>query len=181
MTKVLVALADGFEEVEALTPVDILRRAGAFVQTCSIGNKVVKGRSNIEVVCDITMEQVISDDYDAIVIPGGMPGATNLANSKELAKIILNAFHSGKLVAAICASPVIVLEPLGILNSKTAVCYPGMETDNPLVKYSTEKVFRDKNIITGRGMGCAVDFSLELVKALFGDKKAEDISSSIVF
>lgn len=180
MSEVLVILADGFEEVEALAPIDFLKRAGASVTVAALDKKEVTGSRNIKVLCDITLDEVRDRNWDAVVLPGGMPGASNLASSKLVSEIIQKTYSKNSLVCAICASPAVVLAPLGVLENKKAVCYPGMEKCAPNVKFGTEKVVKDGNVITSRGPGCALDFALEIIKALFGKEKADEIASSAV-
>lgn len=178
--RVLVVLADGFEEVEALTPVDVLTRAGAQCILAGISDLSATSSHNVRVVTDIEIGQADLDSYDAVVLPGGMPGATNLAKSGEVSKRILNHYSRGQIVAAICASPAVVLGPLGILEHHKAVCYPGMESRCPDVHFGSQRVLRDGNVITARGAGCAMEFGLEIVKALFGEKVASEVASSMI-
>lgn len=181
MTKVLVIFAEGFEETEAVAPVDVLRRAGANVVIAGLDSINVKSSHSIKVTCDCILKDVLDEHWDAIVIPGGLKGAENLASSKDVGNLLLKQNAKGLIIGAICASPAVVLGPLGILDGRKAVCYPGMEVECPSVKFSDSMVLRDSNIITSRGMGCAVEFGLELVKALFGSEKAENIADKIVF
>lgn len=181
MTKVLVVFAEGFEETEAIAPVDILRRAGAGVVVAGLDSININSSHSIKVTCDCILEDVLEEHWDAIVIPGGLKGAENLAASKDVAKLLLRQNAEGLIIGAICASPALVLGPLGILNNRKAVCYPGMEVECPSVKFSEQRVLRDSNIITSRGMGCAVEFGLELVRALFGSEKADSVADKIVF
>lgn len=181
MAKVLVVLADGFEEVEALSPVDLLKRAGASVTIAGLGKKEITSSKDIHIVCDTVLEQTALENWDAIVLPGGMPGATNLHNSEEVSRRIMATYNNGGWVCAICASPAVVLAPLGILNDVKAVCYPGMETCAPGVKFLQDKVITNKKIITARGAGCALEFGLEIIQALFGPEKRAQIAQSIVY
>ena len=126
---VLVILADGFEEVEALSPIDVLRRSGAAVTVAALGfaagTRSVRGAHDVYVGCDALLADVCSQDFDAIVLPGGMPGAKNLHESTAVTKVIQDTFARGALVCAICASPAYVLAPAGVLKGKKATCYPG--------------------------------------------------------
>lgn len=178
--RVLVVLADGFEEVEALAPADVLRRAGATVIFAGLNDTFAVSSHNVKVAVDIHISQADLDGYDAIVLPGGMPGAVNLAASAEVSKRILNHYSIGKIVAAICASPAVVLGPLGILDNHKAVCYPGMENRYPDAKFGQQRVLRDGNVITARGAGCSLEFGLEIAKALFGEETASKVASSMV-
>lgn len=180
MKKVVVFLADGFEEVEALTTVDLLRRAGAEVQMISINeDAAVCGAHDITVQADFTFGEAEIDDADAVVLPGGMPGTINLKNHRGVEKTVLDFYKSGKLVCAICAAPM-VLGELNLLKGKKACCYPGME--NYLLGADVEKgpVSVDGNIITGVGVGGAIKFALEIVKYLYDGETAAELKESIV-
>lgn len=179
--KVLVILAEGFEEVEALTPVDLLRRAGAVVTLAGLNSITVKGCHNVSVNCDITLDNASLDAYDAVIIPGGMPGASNLAASDAVTSRILNIFSKGGLVAAICASPAVVLGPIGVLEGRKAVCYPGCESHSPDTKFYDMQVCRDGNLITARGAGCAFEFGLETVSYLFGREEADKLALKMIY
>ncbi|MBN2051043.1 MAG: DJ-1/PfpI family protein [Spirochaetales bacterium] len=175
MKKIALLLAQGFEEVEAVTPVDYLRRAGIEVQVAGIGGTVLKGAHGLSVGADLGVED-LSEDLDGVVIPGGLPGASNVAASKE-AQVLIQVLHRrGALVAAICASPAFVLAPLGILEGKKATCYPGCEGDLTGAEFSTRRVVRDGNVITSRGPGTAAEFSLEIIRYLAGEAKAAEVS-----
>lgn len=174
MKKVLVLLAEGFEEMEAIICIDMFRRAGldTFI-TSTTESKTVEGSRKIKINSDILLEN-LDILPDAIVLPGGMPGAENLAKSKKAKELIRKTYESNNLVAAICASPVIVLAPMGILNYKMATCYPGFEKDfDPTTKYIDKKVVLDKNIITSKGPGTSFAFTLEIIKYLCGGEKAD--------
>lgn len=181
MKKVLVILADGFEEMEALSPIDLLRRAGASVTVAGLGKIEITSSRKVRILCDTLLCDTSVDDWDAVVLPGGMPGATNLAASKEVKDRIMAAYQGGKLVCAICASPAVVLAPLGILKGKKAVCYPGMEQGIDNVEFCSDKVMRSDNIITARGAGCAQEFALETVCALYSRDKADELAFKIVY
>lgn len=167
---VYIFLADGFEELEALTPVDVLRRAGIEVKTVGVTGMTVTSTHNVKVECDIPMSDV-TDNAECVILPGGMPGAENLEKSEKVCKTVLNAYSSGKIVAAICAAPM-VLGKLGILKGKTATCFTGFEKylDGAFVK--SVPVCRDENVITAWGAGAAFDFAFEILSALKGDNDA---------
>lgn len=179
--KALVVLADGFEEMEAVTPVDILRRSEVDVIIAGLGKLSVRGAHNIVMEAD-----VLFGDYegfpDAVILPGGMPGAENLANSEKLKDMIL-AMHSGKkLIAAICASPALVLAPTGILDGIKATCYPGMERYfAPNVIFTEEKVIQSGNVITSRGPGTAFAFGIKIAESLAGKSKVDMVSGLMLF
>ena len=178
---VYVFLADGFEEIEALTPVDLLRRAGVEVKTVSIypDRKNVTGARAIEVKADITIDGVDTGMADIIVLPGGMPGSKNLDESRIVDSALRAASRKGAYLAAICAAPM-VLGKRGYLEGKRAVCFPGFEeylTGATIDKENT--VVRDGNIVTAKGMGAAFDFGLELVRCFKDDETAEKIRNSV--
>ena len=180
---VIVFLAEGFEEVEALTVVDYLRRVDEItVNTIAIGDSLqVLGAHDIEVKADRHIDDLLKPDlYEAIVIPGGMPGATNLRDDQRVIKMIKEMNKKGKLVAAICAGP-IVLEKAKIIDGKKVTSYPGFEKDLPDSLYREEDVVVDGNIITSRGPAKAVDFALEIVKYLVGEKEVEALKKGILY
>ena len=181
MKKALVILADGFEEVEALTPVDFLRRAGVSVTVAGLGSEKIMGSHKIRIHCDCALDTVDTQGWDAVVLPGGMPGSENLASSELVSKIIMNTYKDGKLVCAICAAPAVVLGPLGILKDRKAVCYPGMDERAPEVRFLSSKVMTDGNIITARGAGCAQEFAFEIITALISREKADDVAFRVIY
>ncbi|MBR3845644.1 MAG: DJ-1/PfpI family protein [Clostridia bacterium] len=176
---IYVFLANGFEEIEALAPVDILRRAGFDVRTVAIGpdNKVV-GAHGIPVIADINECELCTTKPEAIILPGGMPGASNLDESATVSVSIQNALDCGGLVCAICAAP-FILGKLGLLEGKRATCFPGFENYLEGAIVTDEKVVRDGQFITAKGMGCANDFGLAIVEALSGKEKADEIAESV--
>lgn len=181
MKKVIVFLAEGFEEVEALTSVDLLRRAGAQVVTMTINDREnVEGAHDIEVVADSVFDKTELEDADAIILPGGMPGTINLKNNPDIEETVKTFYKTGKLVCAICAAPMI-LGTLGLLKGKRACCYPGMEDYLEGAEVKTDLVCRDGNIITGQGVGGAIAFALEIIAYLFGPDDAGEIKESVVY
>ena len=181
MKKAYLFLADGFEEVEALVPVDLLRRSGVDVTTVSVtGKRPVTGRSDICVEADALFEDTDFEDADTLILPGGMPGTKTLAAFKPLAKLLFDAYEKDDVIlAAICAAPT-VLGGLGLLEGVRAVCYPGMEDGLKGAVAGTESVVRDGNIITARGAGCAEAFAFALIEALEGDVTARRVRREIV-
>ena len=172
-------LADGFEEIEAVTPVDLLRRAGVNAFTVSIYDTPhVKGAHGIKFEADMTFDPSQLEGADLLVCPGGLPGASNLAENKVLGELLRRQHASGRLVAAICAAPAVTLAPLGILEGKAATCYPGFEDLLAAggADHKAERVVRDGNIITANGPASAFPFGLALVDALCGADKAEEIA-----
>jgi 4-methyl-5(b-hydroxyethyl)-thiazole monophosphate biosynthesis len=173
-------LADGFEEVEALCPLDILRRAGLEVTTVGVGGKdIIQGSHGITVHADIPDVMYRDSSPDMIILPGGMPGSTNLDASKAVDAALRAGAKNGAFLCAICAAP-LVLGKRGLLKGKSAVCYPGFEQylDGANVS-EKETVVRDGKIITAKGMGAAFEFGLELVRALKDDDTADKIKASV--
>lgn len=175
---VYVFLADGFEIIEALAPVDMLTRAGITVKTVGVTGEVVKSSCGVPVVTDMTISEFDFYDVEAIVLPGGMPGTLNLAGNTAVQQAIDNANNIGVPIGAICAAPSI-LGNKGLLDGKEATCFPGFENTLIGAAYSDEYVVTDGNIITARGAGVCIEFGLELVKRLKGEAVAQQIKSSI--
>ena len=178
--KVLVLLADGFEEIEAITPIDVLKRADLDVTIAGLSSKTVTGSHGIKFQADILL-----DDYkglpDAIVLPGGLPGAKNLAESPKVRELVKKMNQEKKIVGAICAAPALVLAPNGILNGRKATCYPGFEKNfSSEVNFSLERVIVDGHVITSRGPGSALEFALQLVEVLAGKEKAQSLSQGLL-
>lgn len=172
-------LADGFEEVEAIAPVDMLRRAGVEVKTVGVTGEVIDGRHGIKVIPDIDIEDITLDEsLEAVILPGGLPGATNLEESNGVQKAIDYANEKGKYVCAICAAPQI-LGHKGLLAGKKAIAYPGFEGELKGAEISGEHVVLDGNIITAKGAGVATEFGLKIVSVLKGDALADEIGKAI--
>ena len=181
MSKVYVFLATGFEEIEAGTPVDILRRAGVDVKMVSIEDKeYVTGARGITFKADAKFSEIDKDAADIIVLPGGMPGTTNLYNFAPLMDLIKEYNSKGKRIAAICAAPTI-FGKLGLLEGRKACCYPDMEDDLKGATVSYDSVVTDGNITTSRGMGTAIDFSLELLTLLTDRQNADEMAKKVVY
>lgn len=179
MKKAYVFLADGFEEIEGLTVVDVLRRAGAEVEMVSVmDRKEITGAHGIKVEADRMIEE--AGEADLYVLPGGMPGTLHLKEHAGLCRLLNQAEKKEKHIAAICAAPS-VLGELGMLKGKRACCYPSFEEKLNCLEVSYEPVVTDGRITTSRGMGTAVRFSLELVSVLYGKEKADEIAESIVY
>lgn len=176
--KTAILLANGFEEIEALTPLDVLRRAGAEVDTIGIGAKTIVGAHNISVIADKTDSEADATEYDCVIFPGGMPGATNLDSAEFTDKIIAAVLENGGRFAAICAAP-LVLGKRGLLKGKQATCYPGFEDNLIGATISPLHVVTDGNVTTASGMGVALDFSLELVSLLFSPFESMLIKSTL--
>ena len=176
---VLVLLADGFEEIEALTPIDVLRRAGLTVKSCGLSGSEVRGSHGIYVKADTSPEEVNPEKIDMLILPGGMPGATNI-DAHPYTDIFIDAVRkNGGRLAAICAAP-LVLGRRGLLDGRKACCYPGFEDELRGATISEMGVITDGNITTARGMGVALEFAKELVRLTLGEDKANAISASIM-
>lgn len=181
MIKVSVLFADGFEEVEALTVVDLLRRAQIYVGTASISDEyMVHGAHGINVQTEDLFEEVNFNDMDMVILPGGMPGTTHLKEHEGVRRVVTEFAESGKLVGAICAAPT-VLSDLGLLKGRRITCYPGVEPDIQGAVLTKTPVAVDGNFITSQGVGTAIDFALEIITVLMGKEKALEIAESIVY
>ena len=179
--KALIILAEGFEEIEAVAPMDILRRSGVNIVVAGLGGKTVTGAHGVKIEADVVFEDHDSMP-DVIVFPGGMPGAENLSNSVKIKDLVMRMNSSGKLIAAICASPALVLGPTGILEGRKATCYPGLEKNfSSRVKFEKENVVQDGNVITSRGPATAFAFGLKIAENLVGKEKANMIAKQILW
>lgn len=177
---VYILLGTGFEEIEALTPIDLLRRAGISVMTVGINGKNIAGGHGITVEADITIGQMDLTNMDMIVLPGGLGGVASIRASQEAMAAIKFAYENQKFVAAICAGPT-VLADLHITNNRNAVCYPGCESGMGNANMLSDKpCVQDGNIITAASAGCAIPFALSLISALKGSEIAESIRQQIV-
>ncbi len=174
---VYLVLAPGFEEVEALTPLDYLRRVGQEVKVLGVGSQVVTGAHGITVHCDCIIEEAEALP-DMLVLPGGMPGTKNLERNAYVAKQIEACYWGGKFVAAICAAPSI-LGHMGLLEGKKATCFPGFEQELQGAEVLNEPVVRDDRIITAKGAGVANQFAFALIEALCGKEEAETLKATI--
>lgn len=175
--KILVPLAEGFEEIEAVTIIDILRRGGIETVTASLYTPVVTGAHKIPVTADI----ILTDDekWSGIVLPGGMPGSANLRKDPRIIKLIQKIYESGGITAAICAAPIALAEA-GILEGKNYTCYPGYEDEIKTGKFTSEPVTSDGKIITGKGAACAIPFALRIVEILKGKVTADKLKEQIM-
>lgn len=178
---IYVFLAEGFEEIEALTPVDCLRRAGKTVQTVGVGGKVITGSHGIAVTADITEEDIaLNEQLEMIVLPGGMPGTLNLGKSDAVKQAIEYCVKEKRWLTAICAAPTI-LGKMELLRGKKATCYPGMEADLKGAVVSRKSVVTDGKIITGRGPGAAMDFGLKLTEVLLSKDVRKTLAGKMVY
>lgn len=176
---IYVFLANGFEEIEALAVVDVLRRAELDVLTVGVGEDFIVGSHQIPVACDISEKNLVLDErVEAIVLPGGMPGTLNLEKSEIVQKAIDRAKENNKLICAICAAPSI-LGHKGLLDGKNATCFPGFEEELFGANVSKDFVVRDGNIITAKGMGSAVEFGLQIAEVLTSKENAQKIRAAL--
>ena len=178
-------LANGFEEIEALSVIDILRRAGMSISSVSINDTpAVTGAHGVTVAADCLYTEVRDfNDAPWLIIPGGMPGATNLANCAPLCELLKAHAADGGNIAAICAAPAVVLAPLGILKGREATCYPGFEAECKKcgAKMHDAPVIVDRNIVTGNGPASAMRFALTIVQQALGDAKAQEVGSDLLY
>lgn len=178
--KILVPFAEGFEMVEALSVVDVFRRAGAHVDLVTItGNRQVVSSHGVPVVTDKYISDCVGEQYDLIVLPGGIPGSENLAASVALKNLLKKQNDAGRLYGAICAAPALVLGNHGLLDGKDATCHPLFVEHLPSQKHAAESVVFDKNCITARGAGASIEFSLKLLEVLMGADKKEEVAKQM--
>jgi len=179
MKKIAIFLAEGFEEVEAVTPADFLRRSGVEVILAGVTGKKVAGAHGIEITCDVEVSR-LTGDLDGVVIPGGMPGASNIASDISSMKIIQAAVENGALVGAICAAPAVVLGENGLIEGKKYTCYPGFENRFEGSFFREDRVVVDGNLITSRGPGTAAEFSEALIEYLCGREERDQIHRATI-
>lgn len=180
MGTVYVFFADGFEEVEAFTSVDVLKRAGLNVEMITVTpGEIVTGAHGIPVLCDKNIVNCDFFDADLIVLPGGMPGASTLGECDDLRRLVVRFAEQGKPIAAICAAPM-VLGKLGLLKGRKATCYPGFEQYLEGAVCTGAMVERDGNIITGKGPGAAMEFALAIVELLQGKEKVAELKEAMI-
>lgn len=181
MAKVLVPLAEGCEELEAVTIIDLLRRAGIEVVTAGLKPGIVKASRGTQLVPDTTLDAVLEHEFDMIVLPGGMPGATHLKGDPRIITLLKKMAGEGKYTAAICAAPTVLAEA-GLLKGKKATSYPGFldKMALPDTHYLTDAVVRDGKVLTSRGPGTAMDFALALIEALSGRDTRNQVEAGLV-
>lgn len=171
-------LAEGFEEIEALATLDVMRRAGINIKTVGVTGKYVTGSHNITVESDLDLNEITTEDLKGVILPGGLPGTTNLEKCPKVIEYVMYSANNKKLVAAICAAPS-VLGHLNLLEGKNATCFPGFETELLGANATGDYVVCDGNFITGRGAGAAVDFGLEIVKYFKGADFSNDLRKTM--
>ena len=179
MAKVLVPLADGCEELEAVTVIDLLRRAGIDVVTAGLKPGIVQASRGVQLVPDVTLDVALQDDYDMVVLPGGMPGAAHLKDDARIVDLVKKMAAGGRYTAAICAAPMVLAEA-GLLAGRQATSYPGALDGIADVTLSTAPVVQDGKVLTSRGPGTAMDFALALVEALVGSDKRRQVERALV-
>jgi 4-methyl-5(b-hydroxyethyl)-thiazole monophosphate biosynthesis len=180
MTQVLVPLAQGCEELEAVTIIDLLRRAGITVVTAGLDAEPVRGSRGTRLLPDTTLDEAIEHDYDMVVLPGGQPGADNLNKDARVRELLKKMANSGKFTAAICAAPA-VLANAGVLEGKHATAFPGTLEKLGLtgITLKDQPVVQDGKVITSQGPGTAMDFALELIEALVGKTKRDHVEAGL--
>ena len=179
MVKVCIPLAEGFEDIEAITLIDVIRRGGIEVVTAGVGAEIITSTHNVKVIADTTIDKISADDFDLVVLPGGLPGATNLANSEDVKALLRSMDEKGKYVGAICAAP-IALKEAGVLKDKYTA-YPGWQENIRLEGYvSNKKVVEDKNVLTSKGPATAICFGLEIVKKFAGLEVYEKLKAGLL-
>jgi 4-methyl-5(b-hydroxyethyl)-thiazole monophosphate biosynthesis len=180
MAKVYVFLADGFEEVEALIPIDVLRRGGADVTTVSVSDlPIVQSAHGVNIEADLMFEQADFADADLLLLPGGMPGASNLYDHEGVCQAVMAQNAEGRRVAAICAAPAVVLGQLGLLNGHKATCYPGFEQMLDGADYTADLVTVSGNITTAEGPAAAFPFAYELLSQLADPETANQVAEGM--
>jgi len=180
MVKALIILADGFEEIEAIAPIDLLRRAGIEVLVAGLGKKQICSARSVAITADEIFDAEKHGGFDAIILPGGMPGTTNLLNDNGVIEAVKKYFAEQKLCCAICAAPRI-FDKAGILQNRNFTCFPTAAEEIKNGNYSNEAVVQDKNIITSKAAGTAVDFSYAIIEYLLGEEVARGVVEKIYY
>ena len=170
--------AQGFEEVEAIAALDVIRRAGIEIKSIGVNDKTITGSHSIPVVCDITADEITFDEVEGVILPGGMPGTLNLFDNAKVHEAVDYCNNNNKLISAICAAP-LILGRKNILNGKCAVCFPGFEEELIGAEISPDYVCTSGNVITAKGMGSAVNFGLAIVAYFKGQAFADNLKSTL--
>lgn len=180
MSRLCVFMAEGSEEVETLAVVDIARRAGIDTALVSVaGRREVTGSHRVTVLADLTFEEADFSDTEALYVPGGLPGVSNLRAHEGLCALLRRFYEEGRTVAALCAAPGAVFGTLGIVSGKKAACFPGFKQYLEGAEYLPDGIVADGNVVTGRGLGFAIDMGLELVRILAGEEKMLEVKGKI--
>ena len=181
MKTACVILANGCEEVEAITPVDYLRRAGIEVTVAGLGSREIIGGHGIAIAADTVLDDIDGEEFDCIVVPGGGGGSKAIAADATAVALLKRQASKGKLIAAICAAPALVLgQACGLLAGRRFTCFPGMETLVPEGRFEDSRVVDDGNLISSRAAGCAGEFAVAITRALVGGVKADELASSVL-
>jgi protein deglycase len=175
----LVLLANGFEEIEAITVIDILRRANISVTTAGLSEGIIEGSRKTRHVADLSLAEVVNNEFDIIILPGGQPGTNHLRANSTVKTLILNHLRKQKWIAAICAAP-LVLHDLGILDQKTITSHPSISKDLVGTHYSQDRVCIDGNIVTSRSAGTAMEFAFKLIELLSGPQTVAEVNQSVL-
>lgn len=178
--RVLTPIADGVEEMEAVTIIDVLRRAGAHVTVASVTGLTVAASRGVKLTADCLIDSVVGETFDLIVLPGGLKGAEHLRDSGALTDMLKKHIAEGRLFAAICSAPAMVLAYHGLLGQRRAVCYPGTEIHANPREWAADDVLADNGCITGRGAGVALPFALKLVEILFNAAAARHVAEKML-
>lgn len=178
--KVLVPIADGSEEMEAVTIIDVLRRAGAQVTVASVGERQVTAAHGVMLVADTTISECEADSWDLVVLPGGIPGAQHLHASAPLQRILAAQNDANRFVGAICAAPAVVLQPQGLLSGRRATCHPAFADQIPSASPDDRRVVVDGHCVTSQGPGTAFEFALTLVEMLFDRARAQEVAAPML-
>ena len=178
--RVLVPIADGTEEIEAVCIIDTLRRAGAEVTVASVDKLQVTASRGVKLVADARIADCTNQTYDCIALPGGMPGAEHLRDCAPLIDLLQKQKQAGRLYAAICASPAVVLQPRGLLDKVRATCFPALQNKLDPAYVSRERVVVDGPCVTSQGPATAIEFALKLVELLFGPAKAKEVGDAML-
>ena len=179
MVKVVLFLATGFEEIEVMSIVDTLRRAGVEVVIAGLQEGATEGSRGVNVIPDRSIDSIALDEFAAVILPGGSPGYINLGRDRRVRELVTQAFEEGRIVAAICGAPT-VLADLGILKGKKATVFPGKERDLTGAEFVNERVVVDGTVVTSKGPGTAIEFGITLVELLVGKQRAQEVKDDLV-
>ena len=177
---VLVPIADGSEDIEAIATIDVLRRASAEVTVASVGNHQITASRGTKITADALISDCVNKDYDCIALPGGMPGSEHLRDSEPLTALLKKQKQSGRLIAAICAAPAVVLKHHGLLENVKATCHPSFHNRLDPKYLSRNRVMVDANVITSQGAGTAIEFALTIVEHLISRDKRREVATAMV-